>query len=56
MIAIARTPGTFENPPDTSTCSSEVLRLRSFQGVVTMPANPPPGVVIWKMFLASGNE
>ena len=53
---MARTPGSCEKPPATSICSWAVLFFRSFHGFVTMPAKPPPGVVIWNVFFASGNE
>jgi hypothetical protein len=33
-----------------------VFFVRSLQGLVTSPPNPPDGIVIWKMLSVSGNE
>ena len=53
---MTRTPGIFESRAAASSCSWLVFFFRSSQGLVTMPAKPPPGVMIWKMLCASGNE
>ena len=55
-IGITRTPGMSERRPAVSSRSWSVVRLRALQGLVTIPPNPPVGVVIWKMLSVSGNE
>ena len=44
--AMTRTPGIFERAPETSTWSCWVVFLRSSQGLVIIPENPPFGEVI----------
>ena len=51
---MTRTPGIFESAPETSTWSCCVVFLRSSQGFVIIPENPPVGEVIWNVAFISG--
>jgi len=55
VSGITRTPGIFESGPIDSIRSCCAVFVRSLQGFVTIPPNPPFGDVIWKMLAASGN-
>ena len=52
---MTRTPAIFDSGAIASIISCCVVFVRSLQGFATMPPNPPPGCVIWKMLAASGN-
>ena len=52
----ARIPGIFDSGPATSIWSCCAVLVRSLQGLVTMPPNPPVGNVSSNVPAASGND
>src|SRR5439155_25943293 len=53
---IMRTPGSFDRAAAASIWSRAVDFFLWLHGLVTIPPNPPPGEVIWKVMSLSGNE
>ncbi len=54
-IEMTRTPGILPSPAAASIWICVVFFFRSLHGLVTMPPNPPPGVMSWNVCWYSGN-
>ena len=54
VVGIARTPGICDSGPIDSISNCCAVLLRSLHGLVTMPPNPPVGVISWNVAAVSG--